>query len=139
MSASDPQSGSPAEKAGLRAGDTILAVNGDEVKTARDLAFKIGNLSPDEQVTLSVWRDGARTDMPVTLGTMPGQEQVAAADLVLDCCDNFATRHAVNRACVAQRKPLVSGAAIRFAGQISVFDLRHDDAPFDDAPGEDQP
>lgn len=56
-------------------------------------------------------------------------EQVAAADLVLDCCDNFATRHAVNRACVAQRKPLVSGAAIRFAGQISVFDLRRDDAP----------
>lgn len=56
-------------------------------------------------------------------------EQVAQADLVLDCCDNFATRHAVNRACVAHRKPLVSGAAIRFAGQISVFDLRQDDAP----------
>src|SRR3546814_14284934 len=48
---------------------------------------------------------------------------------VLDCCDNFATRHAVNRACVKHRKPLVSGAAIRFAGQISVFDLRRDDAP----------
>lgn len=50
-------------------------------------------------------------------------------DLVLDCCDNFATRHAVNRACVATRKPLVSGAAIRFSGQVSVFDLRRDDAP----------
>lgn len=56
-------------------------------------------------------------------------EQVAVADLVLDCCDNFATRHAVNRACVRHRKPLVSGAAIRFAGQVSVFDLRRDDAP----------
>ncbi len=56
-------------------------------------------------------------------------EQVALADVVLDCCDNFATRHAVNRACVAYRKPLVSGAAIRFAGQISVFDMRRDDAP----------
>lgn len=56
-------------------------------------------------------------------------EQVGQADLVLDCCDNFATRHAVNRACVRHRKPLVSGAAIRFAGQISVFDLRRDDAP----------
>lgn len=56
-------------------------------------------------------------------------EQVGLADLVLDCCDNFATRHAVNRACVKHRKPLVSGAAIRFAGQISVFDLRRDDAP----------
>ncbi|APR06118.1 HesA/MoeB/ThiF family protein [Thauera chlorobenzoica] len=51
-------------------------------------------------------------------------EQVAAADVVLDCSDNFATRHAVNRACVAHRKPLVSGAAIRFDGQVSVFDLR---------------
>lgn len=55
--------------------------------------------------------------------------QVAAADVVLDCCDNFATRHAVNRACVDHRKPLVSGAAIRFDGQISTFDLRQDDAP----------
>ncbi|AUN94238.1 HesA/MoeB/ThiF family protein [Pseudazoarcus pumilus] len=53
-------------------------------------------------------------------------EQVALADVVLDCCDNFATRHAVNRACVRHRKPLVSGAAIRFDGQISVFDLRGD-------------
>jgi molybdopterin-synthase adenylyltransferase len=49
---------------------------------------------------------------------------VAQADVVLDCCDNFATRHAVNAACVKHRKPLVSGAAIRFDGQISVFDLR---------------
>lgn len=56
-------------------------------------------------------------------------DQVARADVVLDCCDNFATRHAVNRACVAHGKPLVSGAAIRFSGQISVFDLRLPDAP----------
>jgi molybdopterin/thiamine biosynthesis adenylyltransferase len=56
-------------------------------------------------------------------------EQVREADLVLDCCDNFATRHAINRACVKHGKPLVSGAAIRFAGQVSVFDLRRDDAP----------
>lgn len=51
-------------------------------------------------------------------------EQVAAADVVLDCSDNFTTRHAINRACVKHRKPLVSGAAIQFDGQISVFDLR---------------
>lgn len=56
-------------------------------------------------------------------------EQVAAADVVLDCSDNFATRHAVNRACVVARKPLVSGAAVRFDGQLSVFDLRREDAP----------
>lgn len=49
---------------------------------------------------------------------------VAAADVVLDCTDNFATRHAINRACVAHRRPLVSGAAVRFDGQLAVFDLR---------------
>jgi len=56
-------------------------------------------------------------------------ELVAQADVVLDCSDNFATRHAVNRACVAHGKPLVSGAAIRFDGQISVFDMRSGDSP----------
>jgi molybdopterin/thiamine biosynthesis adenylyltransferase len=54
---------------------------------------------------------------------------VRAASVVLDCSDNFATRHAVNRACVAARVPLVSGAAIRFDGQASVFDARHPDSP----------
>jgi adenylyltransferase/sulfurtransferase len=57
------------------------------------------------------------------------EEEVAQADVVLDCCDNFATRHAVNRACVKFRKPLVSGAAIRFDGQVAVFDSRQDNAP----------
>jgi molybdopterin/thiamine biosynthesis adenylyltransferase len=54
---------------------------------------------------------------------------VSPADVVLDCSDNFATRHAVNRACVAHGVPLVSGAAVRFDGQISVFDSRQADAP----------
>jgi len=54
---------------------------------------------------------------------------VRTADVVLDCSDNFATRHALNRACVVARKPLVSGAAIRFDGQLAVFDLRRDGAP----------
>ncbi|QTN25792.1 molybdopterin-synthase adenylyltransferase MoeB [Rhizobacter sp. AJA081-3] len=54
---------------------------------------------------------------------------VAAADVVLDCSDNFSTRHAVNAACVAHRKPLVSGAAIGFDGQISVYDTRADNNP----------
>ncbi len=55
--------------------------------------------------------------------------QVAAHDIVLDCSDNFATRQAVNRACVAHRRPLVSGAAIRFDGQLAVFDRRQSEAP----------
>lgn len=54
---------------------------------------------------------------------------VRGADVVLDCSDNFATRHALNRACVAARKPLVSGAGIRFDGQVAVFDLRRADSP----------
>jgi molybdopterin/thiamine biosynthesis adenylyltransferase len=54
---------------------------------------------------------------------------VQCADVVLDGSDNFATRHAVNRACVQARKPLVSGAGIRFDGQLAVFDLRDSNAP----------
>ncbi|KRW68578.1 molybdopterin-synthase adenylyltransferase MoeB [Stutzerimonas nitrititolerans] len=54
---------------------------------------------------------------------------VAAVDLVLDCTDNFAIREAVNGACVAAGKPLVSGAAIRLEGQLSVFDPRVASSP----------
>jgi molybdopterin/thiamine biosynthesis adenylyltransferase len=54
---------------------------------------------------------------------------VASADVVLDCCDNFTTRHAVNAACVRHRKPLVSGAALRFDGQVSVFAGERPEAP----------
>jgi molybdopterin-synthase adenylyltransferase len=57
------------------------------------------------------------------------EELVVGADVVLDCSDNFATRHAVNAACVRHRKPLVAGAAIRFDGQISVYDTRQEEAP----------
>ncbi|MFL9811903.1 molybdopterin-synthase adenylyltransferase MoeB [Stutzerimonas sp. VN223-3] len=56
-------------------------------------------------------------------------EAVAAVDLVLDCTDNFAVREAVNAACVAAKKPLVSGAAIRLEGQLSVFDPRVETSP----------
>lgn len=56
-------------------------------------------------------------------------EAVAAVDLVIDASDNFVTRHAVNRACVALGKPLVSGAAIGFSGQLAVFDSRLDGTP----------
>ena len=53
----------------------------------------------------------------------------AVADVVLDCSDNFPTRYALNRVCQTQGRPLVSGAATRFDGQVSVFDFRHKDAP----------
>ncbi len=56
-------------------------------------------------------------------------EQVPQADVVLDCSDNFATRYAVNQACLAAGVPLVSGAATRFEGQVSVFDFRSGNSP----------
>ena len=71
------------------------------------------------------------TVVPVT-ERLAGQQLealVADVDAVLDCCDNFDTRHAVNRACVAHRVPLISGAAIRFSGQVAVFDARRADSP----------
>jgi adenylyltransferase/sulfurtransferase len=57
------------------------------------------------------------------------EKAVRNADIVLDCSDNFVTRHAINRACVYYRKSLVSGAAVRFDGQITSFDFRSADSP----------
>ncbi len=54
---------------------------------------------------------------------------VTDADVVVDASDNFATRHAINRVCVAMKKPLVSGSAIRFAGQLAVYDPRVSSSP----------
>ena len=79
----------------------------------------LAELNPEVQVEARV----ARLAGPLL------DEAVAQVDLVLDCTDNFATRHAINGACVRHRKPLVSGAAIRFDGQVSVFDLRDDRSP----------
>ncbi len=63
------------------------------------------------------------------LANGPLHEAVAAVDLVVDASDNFATRHAVNRACVQFGKPLVSGAAIGFSGQLAVFDSGRPESP----------
>jgi molybdopterin/thiamine biosynthesis adenylyltransferase len=90
-------------------------------------------INPDVEVIALVRRlDAAAID-----------DLVRNATVVLDCSDNFATRHAINRACVMHRKPLVSGAAIRFDGQIAVFDLRADESPcyaclFPPSDGEDE-
>jgi len=53
----------------------------------------------------------------------------AEAEVVIDCSDNFATRYTLNRVCLQLKKPLVSGAAIGFEGQITVFDFRHEASP----------
>ena len=78
----------------------------------------LGDINPEvEYIALSVRVDEAQL-----------RDLVAQTDVVLDCSDNFATRYAVNRVCLQQRKPLVSGAAIQFDGQVSVFDFRRPDA-----------
>jgi len=79
----------------------------------------IAAINPDVQVDAQVRRADDET-----LDTW-----LRAADVVLDCSDNFKTRHAVNAACVRHRVPLVSGAAIRFDGQISVYDTRDPECP----------
>jgi molybdopterin-synthase adenylyltransferase len=67
--------------------------------------------------------------LPIRLAGASLLQQVAEVDLVLDCCDNFETRHAVNSACVTAGVPLVSGAAVRFEGQVCVFDVRDCSSP----------
>ena len=57
------------------------------------------------------------------------EDLVAESSIVLDCSDNFETRHAINKACFQHKKPLVSGAAIKFDGQLSVFDPTKNDSP----------
>lgn len=63
----------------------------------------------------------------VDAGSLPAL--VAKTTIVLDCSDNFTTRHAINRACVAAGVPLVSGAALRFDGQLALFDTRNPQSP----------
>jgi len=81
---------------------------------AQSAARSIGEINPDVRVNALELRVDA-----ASLVELAGQ-----ADVVVDCSDNFATRHAVNAACVLQGKPLVSGAAIGFDGQVSVYDAR---------------
>ena len=86
---------------------------------AQSIQDAIAAINPDVQVTVVTQRadDALLSDL------------VSLADVVLDCTDNFATRHAINRACVKHRKPLVSGAAIRFDAQVTVYDPRDAQSP----------
>ncbi|MDX9739827.1 MAG: HesA/MoeB/ThiF family protein [Gammaproteobacteria bacterium] len=76
-------------------------------------------LNPGIQVTMI-----AERMEPVSM-----RRQTARADVVVDACDNFATRYALNEACIATHRPLVMGAAIRLQGQVAMFDHRSDDSP----------
>lgn len=70
-----PQAGSPGDKAGIKEGDIITAVNGDTIKDARELSRKIGAMAPDQDVDLSVWRDGKSETVTVTLGNLAADEK----------------------------------------------------------------
>lgn len=89
------------------------------VNKARSAQQELAELNPECQVHIVTER--------VTADQVPGL--VAAADVVVDCSDNFATRHLLNRACVDTKKPLVSGSAIQTVGQIAVFDLSCAECP----------
>ena len=130
--------GSPAAMYLAAAGvGTLLIADGDTVDLS-NLQRQI--LHRDDAVGQPKVESGARTLAALNpdVRVEPIHERLAGASLaaavarsqvVLDCSDNFATRHAINRACVHAGVPLVSGAAIRFDGQLSVFDPRHAESP----------
>ena len=93
--------------------DRVGQYKAESVRTA------IAQINPDVRVTPITQRADE-----ALLNTLAAQ-----ADVVIDCCDNFETRQAVNKACVVHHKPLVSGAAIRMDGQVSVFDSTQADEP----------
>ena len=95
---------------------TLARVGRPKAESAREAMSAI---NPDPRITTVLWRADA---------TLLDQ-LVPQAQVVLDCTDNFATRHAINRACVRHGVPLVSGAAIRFDGQLAVYDPRDRGSP----------
>ncbi|MGV3653916.1 MAG: HesA/MoeB/ThiF family protein [Noviherbaspirillum sp.] len=130
--------GSPAAFYLASAGVGAITLVDDDTVDLTNLQRQI--LHTSERVGWPKAESGKKTLFAINPGTevvalteRVDDERLAAlvqrADVVLDCTDNFATRHAINRACAMHRVPLVSGAAIRFDGQVSVFDPRAGDAP----------
>ncbi|WP_337266409.1 Do family serine endopeptidase [Oryzifoliimicrobium ureilyticus] len=74
------QDGTPGQKAGLKAGDVVTALNGEPVKDARELSRRIGSMQPGSKVDLSVWRSGKAQSISVELGTLPAEQQSASND-----------------------------------------------------------
>jgi adenylyltransferase/sulfurtransferase len=115
----------------------ITVVDGDRVDLTnlqRQVVHRVDSIGRPKSASAAETLERINPDIRIEpLEERAGPERLMAlargADVVLDCSDNFATRHALNRACVAARRPLVSGAAIRFDGQVAIFDLRRDDAP----------
>ncbi|MDN0083062.1 molybdopterin-synthase adenylyltransferase MoeB [Crenobacter sp. SG2305] len=116
---------------------TITIADDDEVELTnlqRQIAHDMASLGVNKAESAARRMRAMNPDIGVVplaarLGAAALLERVAEHDVVLDCCDNFVTRHAVNAACVAAGVPLVSGAAVRFSGQLAVFDTRDAASP----------
>jgi molybdopterin/thiamine biosynthesis adenylyltransferase len=110
----------------------ITVVDGDvvdETNLQRQIAHTLARIGLPKAESVRTAVGAINPDVVVTPLAQRADDSllhnlVAQADVVLDCTDNFATRHAINRACVVHGKPLVSGAAIRMDGQVSVYDTR---------------
>ena len=115
----------------------IAVVDHDTVDTTnlqRQIAHQLSSVGQPKAVSIKRAIAAINPDVAVSpiveqVGDAELDVLVQQADVVLDCTDNFATRHAINRACVKHRKPLVSGAAIGFDGQVTVFDSRSENSP----------
>ena len=130
--------GSPAAMYLAAAGIGQLAIADFDVVDLSNLQRQLLHHSNDigrkktasaRETLLSINPDIQVTAIPRALQGDELDEQVRLAAVVLDCSDNFATRFTVNTACVRQRTPLVSGAAIRLEGQLAVFDSRKENSP----------
>jgi len=114
----------------------LLLVDDDRVDRSnlhRQVAFRDGQVGDGKAEALASQLRALNPDVavePHATRADPAwlEQHLPRVDLVLDCSDNFATRQAVNAACVAHRRPLISGAAIRLDGQLAVFDLRRPDS-----------
>jgi molybdopterin/thiamine biosynthesis adenylyltransferase len=106
----------------------------DNTNLQRQIAHQLSSVGQPKAVSIKRAIAAINPDVAVSpiveqVGDAELDVLVQQADVVLDCTDNFATRHAINRACVKHRKPLVSGAAIGFDGQVTVFDTRSENSP----------
>lgn len=116
---------------------TLTVCDGDTVDLTnlqRQIAHTTHSLGTNKAV--SIQRALAAINPETRVAAVPERQEgaelehlISQADIVLDASDNFATRHAVNRACVQHKKPLVSGAAVRFDGQVTVFDFSRPNSP----------
>ena len=130
--------GSPAAYYLASAGvGTLTLVDGDAVDLTnlqRQILHTTGRIGMPKAESARVALEAINPDVRVVTVARRVDEPaldglVADATVVLDCSDNFATRHALNRTCVRHSRPLVSGAAIRFDGQVASFDVRAAESP----------